>query len=47
MNGWMNEFGRSIESVRPVLLHARNNFNDNKEVIAAIEALQKELKIEL
>lgn len=43
---WMNEFGRSVESVRPVLLHARNNMNGEeniKEVINAIHALGKEL----
>jgi len=30
---WMYEFGRSVESVRPVLLHARNHRNceENKE----------------
>ncbi|WP_339148885.1 MULTISPECIES: diadenosine tetraphosphate hydrolase [unclassified Sutcliffiella] len=43
---WMYEFGRSVESVRPVLLHARNNMNggDNLvEVMEAIEALRREL----
>ncbi|NRD80227.1 diadenosine tetraphosphate hydrolase [Bacillus sp. BRMEA1] len=25
---WMNEFGRSVESVRPVLLHARKHMNN-------------------
>ena len=43
---WMYEFGRSVESVRPVLLYARNQMNDEenmREVIAAI----KELTIEL
>ena len=43
---WMYEFGRSVESVRPVLLHARNQMNDEenmREVIAAI----KEITIEL
>ena len=43
---WMYDFGRSVESVRPVLLHARNHLNDEenkREVIAAI----KELTIEL
>jgi diadenosine tetraphosphate (Ap4A) HIT family hydrolase len=40
---WMNEFGRSVESVRPVLLHARNHRNsiENKQkVMRAIEALK-------
>ena len=43
---WMYDFGRSIESVRPVLLHARNNMNNDenvKEVMRAIEKLTKEL----
>ena len=43
---WMYEFGRSIESVRPVLLHARNHMNDEenmREVIAAIKDLTIEL----
>ncbi|MCH6266907.1 HIT family protein [Neobacillus citreus] len=44
---WMYDFGRSVESVRPVLLHARNNMNDEenkRKVLTAIEALKKELK---
>ncbi|MGJ7912438.1 HIT family protein [Neobacillus sp. LXY-1] len=44
---WMYEFGRSIESVRPVLLHARNNLNNEeniKEVMSAIKALTKALE---
>ena len=43
---WMYEFGRSVESVRPVLLHARNHLNDEenkREVIAAIKDLTLEL----
>lgn len=43
---WMYEFGRSIESVRPALLHARNHMNDTKnmeEVMTAIDLLKKEL----
>ncbi|UGB33070.1 HIT family protein [Metabacillus sp. B2-18] len=43
---WMYEFGRSVESVRPVLLHARNNMNSEenvKEVITAISALRESL----
>ena len=42
----MYEFGHSIESVRPVLLHARNNMNSEanmKEVMSAIEKLTMEL----
>nr|WP_285840966.1 diadenosine tetraphosphate hydrolase [Cytobacillus kochii] len=44
---WMYEFGRSIESVRPVLLQARNNMKseaNTKEVISAIEALTNALR---
>ncbi|MEH7109357.1 HIT family protein [Bacillus sp. JJ1764] len=44
---WMYEFGRSIESVRPVLLHARNNLNNEEnisEVMSAIKALTKALE---
>ncbi|KOP69685.1 diadenosine tetraphosphate hydrolase [Lysinibacillus sp. FJAT-14745] len=44
---WMYEFGRSIESIRPVLLHARNNMNneENKqEMMWAIKALAEELR---
>jgi diadenosine tetraphosphate (Ap4A) HIT family hydrolase len=43
---WMNEFGRSVESVRPVLLHARNHRNtedNNQKVLKAIEALKTAL----
>ena len=43
---WMYEFGRSVESVRPVLLHARNHMNDEenmREVIAVIKKLTNEL----
>lgn len=45
---WMYEFGRSVESVRPVLLHARNNLNNEanlKEVMSAIEKLTIELNL--
>lgn len=44
---WMNEFGRSVESLRPVLLHANNKIN-NKEhlhnVLESIELLRNALK---
>ena len=43
---WMYKFGRSVESVRPVLLHARNEMNDKenvKEVIHAIKLLTEKL----
>ncbi|MEZ0482306.1 HIT family protein [Planococcus sp. SSTMD024] len=44
---WMYEFGRSVESLRPVLLHARTEMNDKtnlRNVRRAIAALTKELK---
>jgi len=43
---WMYNFGRSIESVRPILLHARNEMNNREniqEVMAALSSLTKEL----
>jgi diadenosine tetraphosphate (Ap4A) HIT family hydrolase len=43
---WMYEFGRSIESVRPVLLHSRNKMNSKEniqEVLSAIKKLSEEL----
>lgn len=44
---WMYDFGKSVESLRPVLLHARNNLNNEEnmiEVIDAITKLQEELR---
>jgi diadenosine tetraphosphate (Ap4A) HIT family hydrolase len=43
---WMNEFGRSVESVRPVLLHARNHRNtaeNHQKVMKTIEDLKNAL----
>ncbi|KKI92912.1 diadenosine tetraphosphate hydrolase [Bacillus sp. SA1-12] len=43
---WMEKFGRSVESVRPVLLHARNEMNteeNSREVMNALNALREEL----
>lgn len=43
---WMYAFGRSVESVRPVLLHARQEMNDTKnveDVLKAIGLLREEL----
>ncbi|MBT2687482.1 diadenosine tetraphosphate hydrolase [Bacillus sp. ISL-47] len=43
---WMDQFGRSVESVRPVLLHARNHMNHGEnvsEVRKAIANLADEL----
>lgn len=38
---WMNEFGHSVESLRPVLLHARNNMNDKENMENVIEGINK------
>lgn len=46
---WMYEFGRSVESVRPVLLHARNEMNTEenlKDVMEAIGAQTQELALQ-
>lgn len=43
---WMYQFGRSVESVRPVLLHARNEMNHDENLQEVMEAI-KQLKIEL
>ncbi len=46
---WMYEFGRSVESVRPVLLHARENMNHDEniqEVKKAIHVLSQTLKVD-
>jgi diadenosine tetraphosphate (Ap4A) HIT family hydrolase len=43
---WMKEFGNSVESLRPVLLHARNNLNNENnmnEVLKGISILQEGL----
>ena len=43
---WMDKFGRSVESVRPVLLYARNEMNTEEniqEVLKAIQLLTMEL----
>lgn len=43
---WMVQFGHSVESLRPVLLHARNHMNDSenmKEVIEGIQILKNAL----
>ncbi|MBM6995985.1 diadenosine tetraphosphate hydrolase [Paenibacillus sp. DXFW5] len=44
---WMYDFGHSVESLRPVLLHARNNMNTKSnmlEVMDGINTLRKGLK---
>ena len=43
---WMYEFGCSVESVRPVLLYARNQMNDEENMREVIDAIKK-LRIEL
>jgi len=43
---WMYQCGRSVESVRPVLLHARNELNHDENLQEVMEAI-KQLKIEL
>ncbi|MCA1010941.1 HIT family protein [Halobacillus halophilus] len=43
---WMYDFGHSVESVRPVLLHARRERNgkeDIQDVMKALHALKNEL----
>lgn len=43
---WMYEFGRSVESLRPVLLYSRNHLNNKanmQEVRFAIKKLAEEL----
>lgn len=45
----MNNFGRSVESLRPVLRHARNEMNDQEnvnKVIKSIRMLTKALREE-
>lgn len=37
---WMYQFGRSVESVRPVLLHARNHMNSEGNINTVMEAIQ-------
>lgn len=38
---WMQQFGHSVESLRPSLLHARNSLNDDKNVSNVIECIDK------
>ncbi|MGB2994406.1 MAG: hypothetical protein WBB47_17395 [Paenisporosarcina sp.] len=42
----MKEFGNSVESLRPVLLHARNSMNDEQDISQVIKAIEK-LKMNL
>ncbi|MCQ4088415.1 HIT family protein [Saccharibacillus sp. JS10] len=44
---WMYEFGNSVESLRPVLLHARNHMNDDenmKSVEEGVSLLRESMK---
>lgn len=43
---WMYEFGRSVESVRPVLLHAKKERKDHAEVLEGIRLLTESMKEE-
>ncbi|OAB38663.1 diadenosine tetraphosphate hydrolase [Paenibacillus macquariensis subsp. defensor] len=36
---WMKEFGNSVESLRPVLLHARNHMNDEENMESVLEGI--------
>jgi diadenosine tetraphosphate (Ap4A) HIT family hydrolase len=38
---WMKEFGHSVESLRPVLRHARNEMNGEKDVAVVLGAIEK------
>lgn len=37
---WMGAFGRSVESVRPVLMHARTQMNDEQNMQEVLEGIQ-------
>lgn len=38
---WMEGFGRSVESLRPVLLHARTQMNDRKSREEMLDGIQR------
>lgn len=38
---WMNKFGKSIESIRPIINYAKNNFTAKKDVFEIEKAIQK------
>jgi diadenosine tetraphosphate (Ap4A) HIT family hydrolase len=45
---WMKKFGRSVESLRPVLLYAKEKFSNEegtKNIINAIKMIKESLKI--
>jgi diadenosine tetraphosphate (Ap4A) HIT family hydrolase len=37
---WMKTFGRSVESLRPVLVHARDHMNSPRELAATISSVE-------
>ncbi len=43
---WMKDFGHSVESLRPVLLHARNELNDKHHVALVMKSIDQ-LKMNL
>ena len=45
-HSWMGQFGKSIEAVRPALVHARDNMNSSDE-IRAVEATTARIRDEL
>lgn len=38
---WMNEFGRSVESLRPILIHARTQMNNAENIQHVVDAVYK------
>lgn len=38
---WMKQFGNSVESLRPVLLHARNEMNNEENMKTVIEGINE------
>ncbi|WDL97183.1 HIT family protein [Alicyclobacillus sp. ALC3] len=38
---WMGQFGKSVESLRPSLLHARQSMSDEKNVAYAMDCIDK------
>lgn len=38
---WMRQFGRSVESLRPSLVHARNAMNSEEDVAFVIDCIDK------
>ena len=38
---WMKEFGHSVESLRPVLRHARNEMNSERDIVDVMDGIEK------